>query len=65
MAERPVCIECKYFKANAFSEVKYHDCTHPDLRHPVSGRPQPCVDMRKNTYGTSCRINGYLWEAKK
>lgn len=54
-----ICTECKHFKASAFSETKFHECTNPDCRHPVSGRPQACVLMRKK--GSPCGVSGALW----
>ena len=55
-----ICRECKHFKASAFNETKFHECTNPICRNPVSGRPQTCVALRKR--GATCGTHGQLWE---
>lgn len=55
-----ICVECRYIKAGNFGETKFHECQHADCRHPVSGRSQTCIDMRKPK--AACGTDGSKFE---
>lgn len=58
-----ICVECKFIKKNPFCETKFHECQHPDCRHPVSGRALTCVELRKPK--GVCGVEGKLYEVDK
>lgn len=55
-----ICAECLHFKGSTYGETKFHTCKHSECRHPVSGMPQTCVDMRKKT--GACGVAGTNWK---
>ena len=59
------CIQCKYhIFPNVEQYEDWHECTHPDAAHPVTGDRFLCESVRTDLTWGVCGHEGKLFEPR-
>ena len=61
----PACINCKYHVFPFPENDDWHECVHPQARHPVTGDQFLCERVRTDPIWGVCGREGVLFELKE